>query len=118
MTTFILTLLGLLAAHYVADFAMQNDFVAAMKAKVHTDPHGIHALAAHAIHHGVAASLALFLLGASPEATIMVGAVTAATHAVIDYLKAVENAFGIHVDQALHLGVIVLLAVGMGVDSV
>ena len=52
------TLLVLIGAHYVADFAMQNDYMATAKADTKR-PDLIHALTAHSAHHAVAAGVAL-----------------------------------------------------------
>ena len=98
----------LIAGHYVADFAMQNQFVADMKGKVGVDPHGIHALTAHAMHHATVAGIAAFAVGAP---WIAVALAVGVTHWLIDYAKADRNMFGVHVDQALHIAVLLTVAV-------
>lgn len=105
---YIYAVIGLLAAHYVADFAMQNDYVATAKAKVHTSPDGIHALTAHAFHHFAAAALVLALLGLP---WLVPALVVGATHWAIDYGKAVRGWYGYHADQTAHLVVAVVVAV-------
>lgn len=99
-------LLLLILAHYVADFGLQTEFTAITKGKVHTDPHGIHALIAHSAIHGAvtaAALLAFNLPWVLPVVVIVLA------HGVIDYLKANRSSFGVHADQVLHLTSIVLI---------
>lgn len=108
MIEFLYALAALVGAHYVADFAMQNDYVATAKAKVHTSPDGIHALTAHAVHHVVASAVLLGLLGLS---WLLPAIVVGATHWAIDYGKSVRGLYGYHADQGLHLLVAVLMAV-------
>jgi len=109
---YIYALAALLGAHYVADFAMQNDYVAQAKAKVHTAPDGIHALTAHAVHHAVAAAVLLGLLGFP---WLVPALIVGATHWAIDYGKAVRGWYGYHIDQILHLAVAVVLTVTLGI---
>jgi len=104
MSDAILLFALLVAGHYIADFAMQNQFVADMKSKVHTDPHGWHALIAHSVHHATLTGLTVFFVYPAPLSALTIGVCTGAAHAVIDYKKAVDHSFGITVDQALHLG--------------
>lgn len=108
MITFLYALLALLCAHYVADFAMQNDYVASAKAKVHTAPDGIHALTAHAMHHLVAVAALLGVLLDLPW--LIPALIIGVTHWLIDYGKAVLKWYGYHADQGLHLFVILLVA--------
>lgn len=103
----LLAIFAVLAAHYVADFAMQNDYVATAKAKVHTAPDGIHALTAHAFHHFAAVAVALILLNLP---WFIPAGILAATHWAIDYGKAVRGWYGYHADQTMHLFVVVLTA--------
>lgn len=99
----------LVGAHYVADFAMQNDFVA--KAKADTkDPHHEHALVAHCMHHAVTSGLAMLLVEASYPTAFWAAVCTAGTHYIIDHGKAVKKLYGIHVDQTLHLASALLIA--------
>ena len=104
---YLVAVLLLIGAHYVADFAMQNDYVATAKADT-TRPDWFHALTAHSAHHAVAAGIALAVLGLP----WMIGAlVVGITHWFIDYGKAVRGWYGYHTDQAMHIGV----ALGVGV---
>ena len=107
-------LLALIGAHYVADFAMQNQYVADAKAKVHTSPDGIHALTAHAVHHAVVAAVLLGLLGFP---WLVPALIIAVTHWFIDYGKAVRGWYGYHVDQILHLSIILIVAVAIGITT-
>lgn len=114
MTAALLALFALLCAHYVADFAMQNAYIAEAKAKVHTAPDGIHALTAHAVHHVAAAAIALALLGLP---WLLPALAVGITHWAIDYAKAVRGWITYHQDQALHLTVAVLVALTIGLTS-
>jgi len=111
---FLYTILIMLAAHYVADFAMQNDYVAQAKAKVWTAPDGIHALVAHSMHHGVAVALGLLILGVDPIWIVWAAVITAVSHGIIDYGKAVEHWFGYHADQIMHLTMAVMIGTAIG----
>lgn len=107
--TAVMAVLLLIGAHYVADFAMQNDYVATAKADPGR-PDWAHALTAHAAHHAVAAGVALAVLGLP----WLVGAlVVGGTHWLIDYGKAVRRWYGYHADQGMHLCV----AVAVGIIS-
>jgi len=112
MNDFLLALLALLGAHYVADFAMQNQYVADAKARLYTAPDGIHALTAHAVHHVVAAAVLLGLLGLP---WLVPALIIGITHWFIDYGKAVRGWYGYHADQLLHLSVVLVVAVLIGV---
>ena len=101
-------ILVLLSAHYIADFALQNDYVAQAKAKVHTAPDGIHALVAHSFHHFAMVGLAMVLVG---ESWLWVAASIGLTHFMIDYGKAVRKWYGYHFDQGLHIFVILWISV-------
>ena len=101
-------ILLLIGAHYVADFAMQNDYVAAAKADT-TRPDWFHALTAHSAHHAVAAGIALAVLGLPWLSGCLIVGVT---HWFIDYGKAVRGWYGYHIDQGLHLGI----AIGVGLS--
>lgn len=104
--TLILVLLG---AHYVADFAMQNEYVATAKADT-SRPDWFHALTAHAAHHAVASGVALALLGYP----WLVGAlVIGVSHWLIDYGKAVKHWYGYHTDQSLHIAFIIGASIGL-----
>jgi len=112
MSAALLALFGLVCAHYVADFAMQNQYVADTKAKVHTAPDGIHALVAHSVHHVAAAAVALALLGLP---WLIPALVVGVTHFAIDYAKSVRGWITYHQDQALHLAVATAIAITIGV---
>jgi hypothetical protein len=111
---FVYAFLALIGAHYVADFAMQNDYVATAKAKVHTSPDGIHALTGHAVHHAVASAVLLGLLGLP---WLIPALIVGATHWIIDYGKAVRGWYGYHADQSLHLLVVLGVTVGTGLSA-
>lgn len=99
-------LMALIAAHYIADYALQNAYVASAKADALTNWAGFHALTAHAIHHAALAGLVVFLLGGPwGWAAVAVGV----THWLIDYGKAGCGLYGIGADQAMHLTVIAVL---------
>lgn len=102
-------ILLLIGAHYVADFAMQNEYVATAKADT-SRPDWFHTLTAHSTHHAVAAGIALAVLGL-PWLTgaLIVGV----THWLIDYGKAVRGWYGYHVDQMAHL----IVATGVGIAA-
>ena len=110
----------LLAGHYLADFALQDRYMAEGKAKVFKEAMGFHLLTAHAAIHGLVAGFITHNFTA--------GLIVALSHWVIDFLKAseyVDNRFphtagarrngqrvglyGINIDQTLHI--LVLLAV-------
>ncbi len=115
-------LLALLGAHYVADFAMQNAYVAAAKAD-RSKPDWFHALTGHAVHHAVAATVALWTVylgtGVSPDANvgtaygvaIGLGIAVGASHWFIDYGKAVAHLYGYHSDQFFHVAVSIVITV-------
>lgn len=108
MTTLAAILL-LIGAHYVADFAMQNEYVATAKADT-TRPDWFHTLTAHSAHHAVAAGIALAVLGLPWLAGALIVGVT---HWLIDYGKAVRGWYGYHVDQVAHL----IVAAGVGIAA-
>ncbi|WP_395119655.1 DUF3307 domain-containing protein [Rhodanobacter sp. FW102-FHT14D06] len=85
----------LIAAHALADYPLQGDFLAANKAR--TGPNYVpwwQALLAHAFIHGgfVAVITGVWWLGA----------LEVAIHAVTDHLKC-ESRIGINTDQAIHV---------------
>lgn len=103
----LITILVLIGAHYVADFAMQNQYVAEAKTDP-TRPDWFHALTAHAVHHAVASGIALAVLGLP----WMFGAlVIGITHWCIDYGKSVRGWYGYHIDQILHICVLVIVGI-------
>ena len=112
--TVIYAVLLLIAAHYLADYALQNAYVA--DAKAHPErPDWAHALTAHAVHHATLAGLALLLVGIVPAYALIWAIVVGVTHWIIDYGKAVRGWYGIHADQAMHLAVAVLVGVAAAV---
>jgi hypothetical protein len=117
----------LLAGHYLADFPLQPDFVAKMKSRVFFESIGFHCLTAHAMIHGLVAAAVLAALGYPWLAPFWI---VAGTHWVIDFGKAwdgwpdnwritqgarwsgkpdARGLYGINVDQALHVVVLVVL---------
>ena len=98
-------ILLLIGAHYVADFAMQNEYVATAKADTKR-PDWFHALTAHSAHHAVTAGLALAVLG---QPWLAGALIVGTTHWLIDYGKAVRGWYGYHTDQAAHIAVAVAL---------
>lgn len=112
-------LLILFAGHYLADYALQSRFMSENKKKVFIEPIGIHSLTAHASIHG----LIIGLLSGSFSAGIFV----AISHWLIDFVRSSDwladklvksglidkkrpMLFGIHLDQFLHLLVILIVA--------
>lgn len=92
----------LIAGHYLADYALQNQYVADMKGRVHSEAHGIHALMAHGWHHALITGIIIQISGFGTGIAIGLGLVTGVHHAAIDYLGANHKAFGIHLDQLYH----------------
>jgi hypothetical protein len=109
----------LITGHYLADFALQTEFMAVKKAKAFVEPIGFHALTAHAAIHGLVAGVI--------SGHFWVGVFVAVTHWLIDFGKAsdlIDNRFphtagarrhgqthgmyGIHLDQALHILVLLI----------
>lgn len=93
--------LTLIAGHYLADFALQPDIIAKQKANALKTAMGTHVLTAHAAIHGLVAGLI--------SQNFTVGIVVALTHWVIDFGKAAKRWYGINIDQALHITVILLI---------
>lgn len=111
-------LLMLWAGHYLADYSLQTSFMVEQKAKIFITRDGFHALTSHAFVHG----LVIGLLAQNLTAGIVVGV----THWIIDFARSSEylmsylvkdnvvkkkrdKLFGIHLDQALHLLVILIV---------
>lgn len=115
-------LLWYIVAHYLADFPLQGDFLARMKAKVGTDPMGVHALTAHSVIQAGLAAMVTLLYGYDWSVAFLVVFVT---HWLIDFGKSWEKwpkgwgdsekpgLYGIHADQFMHLVVLAFLAVGL-----
>lgn len=114
MDEFITVALVLIGAHYVADFAMQNEYVATTKGDT-SRPDWVHALTAHAAHHAVAAGLGMVLLGVP---WMIPAIVTGVTHWMIDYGKAVRGWYGYHADQSYHLSVAIGIAIAVTLSGV
>ena len=98
----------LLAAHALMDYALQTETIATCKCRGHDSPVAksvpwYYWLTAHAVLHGAAVGLVFrwFGYGWNPVSVVMVA--EAAVHWVIDYGKC-EKWYGIHADQALHVG--------------
>lgn len=125
-------LLLLFAAHYLADFPLQPEFVAKNKGKVFIESIGFHCLTAHAFIHGLAVAAVMTALGHSWEWPFVFVAVT---HWLIDFGKSWEGwpenfritdgavwegnpgargLYGINVDQTLHAIVLVAIWLAYG----
>jgi len=97
-------LFWLIVGHAVMDFWAQSDALAQMKNRnrpnTRVPPGQVpqvmwpYALGAHALHHGAAVAL----ITGNP----WLGLAEAVCHGLIDFGKC-ENAYGIHLDQLLHL---------------
>lgn len=90
----------LLSGHAIADYALQNQFMADFKSRhaVQADHPlagiWIYVLGSHALIHGV------FVLYVTQS--LVLGIAETVAHALIDFGKC-EKWFGIHVDQCLHI---------------
>jgi hypothetical protein len=87
----------LLVAHAICDYPLQGDFLAQAKSR-HTaigKTFWPHALTAHSLIHGGAVA---FITG-----NVWLGLAETIAHWLIDWGKC-ENKYGIHADQALHVG--------------
>ena len=90
----------LLAGHAIADFCLQNDFVARFKSRKTELPPGLPrgtwfwVLGSHSLTHG----LVVFLVTRS----MWLGIMETVAHWVIDFGKC-EGWCGFHLDQALHV---------------
>lgn len=88
----------LVAAHFIADFPLQTDAIAAGKnrnlGRLKFGVNWWYWLTAHSMTHGVAVGLV--------TGNALLGTSEAVAHWLIDYGKC-ERWFGLHVDQALHL---------------
>jgi hypothetical protein len=112
--------LTLVAGHFLADFALQTDFMAAKKRKVFVESMGIYALTAHASIHGLVAGLICQNLWA--------GIVVGSSHWLIDFVRSSDvmtkrlankkgpgphDTFGIHADQFLHVLVLIGISINL-----
>ena len=112
----------LLGGHYLADFPLQSEHIAANKGKVFKASIGFHCLTAHAAIHGLLAAMAMIVLG---RPYLVVFLVIAVSHWLIDFGKSwqgwpdnfritqgakwagAKGLYGINIDQLLHVGVLV-----------
>ena len=111
---------ALLAGHFVADYPLQNDFIADNKGKAFVSAQGFYTLTAHSATQGLIAGLI--------SQNFTVGLIIAITHWIIDFGKksvlltdkfphtkgSRKNGqkvglYGINVDQALHILVILVV---------
>ena len=120
--------LALLAAHYVADFPFQSSTISKFKGVVFFEAIGFHCLTSHAIIHAGMAGLVAALLGFPWVWPFLA---VGLSHWLIDFCKSwqgfedfhlTEGAregpqlfglYGINVDQALHVGVLAAVALGL-----
>lgn len=89
----------LVAGHFLADFGLQNDFVAQQKGRALKTAMGFFAMTAHAAIHGLITALIFSWFGHEWGAAFWSITVT---HWMIDYGKC-RGWFGIVIDQALHI---------------
>lgn len=87
----LMLVLMLLAAHWVCDYPLQGDFLAAAKQQ---GPLRVYHLAAHAGIHGAAVALV--------TGNVWLGLAEWVAHALIDEMK-VKGKTSFAVDQALHI---------------
>lgn len=101
-----MNILWILLAHYICDYALQDDFLAETKGKY------FYSLFVHSMICGLGMSLCLHLLNSFSlwKAIILV-----ISHMIIDYKKStVKNkdkalTIYLYIDQALHIGLSILL---------
>ena len=105
MTELATLLFLLLAAHWVADYPLQGDFLANAKQR---GPLRIYHLVAHAGIHGGSVTLV--------TGSLLLGLVEWAWHTIIDELK-VRNKTSFAIDQTLHVlcKVVIVSLFAMGV---
>jgi len=109
----------LIAAHAIADYPLQTDWIAAGKVR---DNHNrrefgcpwYYILAAHAMIHGLAVGLIAMLFTQNIQYATALLLVEFVAHFFIDAAKN-ENMFRIHADQAFHVACKLLLAFTLGV---
>lgn len=87
------TIFLLLAAHYVADFGLQNDFIAKFKVP-NSAPFWLHVLFAHCMIQGLGSYLA--------TGSVVVGIAEVIAHFAIDYAKG-KGWLTFNQDQACHI---------------
>ena len=97
-------LFWLLVGHAIADFGLQNDWIARHKSRHFHPPKEssqrpdlvwLHVLTAHTLMH--AGLVALF------TGSVWLGLAEFVVHSIIDFFKS-ERKFGFHTDQFLHIG--------------
>lgn len=86
-------LFKLVAAHYIGDFALQNDFIAKFKVQG-SAPFWFHVLIAHCMIHGLGVYLA--------TGRVELGLAEVLAHGIIDSLKG-RGQLSFNTDQAIHL---------------
>jgi len=99
--------LVLVAAHWLADFPLQGDYMAKAKVGALRTAEGTWCLTAHAAIQGLVLGSVVFLNGGD---AFVFGLLVFATHWAIDFLK-VRNVFGYSADQFLHIFFIAVLVV-------
>lgn len=111
----------LVAGHYLADFALQTQFMVEQKQNIFKTAMGFHALTAHAAIHGLVAGVI--------TRSFTAGLIVAGAHWLIDGVRSTsvfdnklphtkgarkngqtQGLFGINIDQMLHIGVLALVA--------
>jgi hypothetical protein len=102
----------LLAGHALMDFALQSDAMAVCKCRRTDNPlqksvPWYYWLTAHALLHGAAVGVVLHWTTGNWEVAVTFAVVEAVVHWLVDLGKC-EKLYGIHVDQALHVGCKVL----------
>lgn len=97
-------LIALIMAHFLCDFALQNDFVANFKARFVNEKKNdmwVWVLSAHCAIH----SIPVFLLTKSVTLSVLMFV----THFIIDLTKC-EKKISFNTDQTLHLLVVISIA--------
>jgi hypothetical protein len=98
----------LVAAHALADYALQTEAIATCKCRGSDNPVAksvpwYYWLTAHAFLHGAAVGAVLRWFGLGWDEVVAFAAAETAVHWLIDWGKC-ERWYGIHVDQGLHVG--------------
>ncbi|CCG43278.1 DUF3307 domain-containing protein [Magnetospirillum molischianum] len=110
MVFFLLILSLLIIAHFVADFALQNEFVAKFKARSSGVTWWPWVLSSHSFAHGGIVALAAVIgtsFGLSECAVLGLILAETGAHALTDFAKT-EGWFGagdraFHIDQTIHI---------------
>jgi len=108
VSSLILLLLYFLAGHALVDFALQSEAMAVSKCPQTQHPAAravpwYYWLTAHALLHGAMVGLVCLMIGIKPLLAAVLFVAEGLFHAVIDFGKC-RGWYGIHRDQALHLG--------------